>query len=190
MGSLALGRTCFLRRRVLNMKMDVVAGSQNDEFYTPGYAVAPILRYISTAASVLCPFDTSESLFVRMLRSRGNKVTYTHLSAGFDFFQMPLNSMSFDFIVSNPPYSKKFEVFNKLFESNKSFAMLVGVVGLFESAKRFDMFKQNQFEIMYFNKRVSYFKNYDDEKPSLNPPFSSVYVCRGLLPRQIVFETL
>lgn len=70
------------------------------------------------------------------------------------------------------------------------FAMLVGVVGLFESKKRFTMFKNNDFEIMYFDKRISYFKSYADQKPSLNPPFSSVYVCKDLLPKQIVFEAL
>ena len=95
-----------------------------------------------------------------------------------------------DYIVSNPPYSLKGEVFTRLFEIGKPFAMLVGVVGLFESQKRFNMFKHNAFEIMYLNKRVAYFKDYADEKPSLNPPFSSVYVCSKLLPTQIVFETI
>ena len=28
------------------MKMDKVAGSGNDEFYTPRYAIEPIMRYI------------------------------------------------------------------------------------------------------------------------------------------------
>lgn len=68
--------------------------------------------------------------------------------------------------------------------------MLVGVVGLFESKERFDMFRQNNFEIMYFNKRISYFKDYKEQSPSLNPPFSSVYVCKNILPRQIVFEEI
>lgn len=68
--------------------------------------------------------------------------------------------------------------------------MLVGVVGLFESQKRFTMFKENDFEIMYFDKRISYFKNYKEQKTSLNPPFSSVYVCKGILPKQIVFESI
>ena len=53
--------------------------------------------------------------------------------------------------------------------------MLVGVVGLFESQERFEMFRENEFEIMYFNRRVAYFQSYQDPKPSLNPPFSSVY---------------
>jgi hypothetical protein len=100
---------------------------------------------------------------------------------------MNINS---DIIISNPPYSKKGEVFERLFQLNKPFAMLVGIVGLFESDKRFDMFKNNNFEIMYLNRRVSYFKNYSDQKPSLNPPFSSVYITKGLLPKQIIFEEI
>lgn len=95
-----------------------------------------------------------------------------------------------DYIISNPPYSAKTEVLQRLFEIRKPFAMLVGVVGLFESQKRFEMFKNNKFEIMYFNKRIAYFKSYDEQKPSLNPPFSSVYVCKDILPKQIVFETI
>ena len=68
--------------------------------------------------------------------------------------------------------------------------MLVGVVGLFESQKRFEMFKTNDFEIMYMNRRVAYFKDYNEQKPSLNPPFSSVYLCKDMLPKQIIFEEI
>lgn len=68
--------------------------------------------------------------------------------------------------------------------------MLVGVVGLFESKDRFNMFKSNDFEIMYFNKRIAYFKDFTEQKPSLNPPFSSVYLCSGILPKPIVFEEI
>ncbi len=68
--------------------------------------------------------------------------------------------------------------------------MLVGVVGLFESKKRFTMFKDNDFEIMYFDKRISYFKSYADQKPSLNPPFSSVYITKDMLPKKIMFEEI
>lgn len=84
----------------------------------------------------------------------------------------------------------KTEVLERLFSLKIPFAMLVGVVGLFESQKRFSMFRDNSFEIMYMNKRISYFKDYGDPKPSLNPPFSSVYLCSGILPKQIVFEEI
>ncbi len=95
-----------------------------------------------------------------------------------------------DYIISNPPYSLKGDVLQRLFDIGKPFAMLVGVVGLFESQKRFEMFRDNDFEIMYMNRRVAYFKDYAEQKPSLNPPFSSVYICHGVLPKKIVFEEI
>ena len=170
------------------MKMDVVAGSGNDEFYTPRYAVEPILKYIPEGSVVWCPFDTKNSNFVKMLEELQYTVIHSHIDNGEDFFTS--EPEHFDYIVSNPPYSIKAAVFERLFELGKPFAMLVGVVGLFESQKRFNMFKDNQFEIMYMNKRISYFKSYEDPKPSLNPPFSSVYLCSKMLPQQIVFEEI
>lgn len=169
------------------MKMDKVAGSGNDEFYTPRYAVEPILKYVRKGSTVWCPFDTEQSLFVKTLREHGCKVINTHLADGEDFFKIDKDC---DYIISNPPYSCKGEVLERCFALGKPFAMLVGVVGLFESQKRFNMFKNNTFEIMYFNKHVSYFKSYEDLKPALNPPFSSVYVCSKMLPERLVFEEI
>lgn len=169
------------------MKMDLVANSKNDEFYTPFYAITPIEKYIKRNSVIYCPFDTEESLFVKYFNDKGHRVIATHIVNGQDFFNIEIPEEC-DYIISNPPYSKKTEVLQKLFSQEKPFAMLVGVVGLFESKKRFEMFKNNDFEIMYFNKRISYFKDYDEQKPSLNPPFSSVYICKGILPQKIVFE--
>lgn len=67
------------------MKMDLVAGSGNDEFYTPGYAIDPIIKYIKKPAKVWCPFDTEESQFVKKLRQNGNTVIATHIKDGNDF---------------------------------------------------------------------------------------------------------
>lgn len=170
------------------MKMDKVAGSGNDEFYTPVYAIKPILKYIKCSSTIWCPFDTADSNFVKELVKEGHKVIATHIENGDDFFTIP--PVECDYIISNPPYSLKGKVFKRLFEIGKPFAMLVGVVGLFESEERFSMFADNDFEIMYLNKRVSYFKDYAEQKPSLNPPFSSVYVCKDMLPKQIVFERI
>lgn len=170
------------------MKMDKVAGSKNDEFYTPDYAIIPILKYINKGATIWCPFDKEESNFVKLLREQGHSVIATHIDNGCDFFNTKVPKC--DYIISNPPYSLKGEVLQRLFDIAIPFAMLVGVVGLFESQQRFNMFKNNTFEIMYLNKRVSYFKDYKEQKPSLNPPFSSVYVCHNMLPSPIVFEEI
>ena len=62
---------------------------------------------------------------------------------GNDFFTISVPDC--DYIISNPPYSLKYEVFARLFDIGKPFAMLVGIVGLFESQKRFNLFKDNDF---------------------------------------------
>ena len=170
------------------MKMDKVANSKNDEFYTPEYAIKPILKYVKPNSTIWCPFDTEQSYFVKMLKAECHDVIYTHINEGQDFFNMTVPNC--DYIISNPPYSVKGDVLQKLFDIDIPFAMLVGVVGLFESQKRFNMFKNNEFEIMYMNKRIAYFKDYNEQKPSLNPPFSSVYLCHKMLPQQIVFEEI
>jgi len=170
------------------MKMDIVAGSKDNEWFTPPYAVDPILRYIPKYSLVWCPFDTEDSWYVKKLHEHDCEVIATHIQNGWDFFDM--NTPECDIILSNPPYSCRTEVLQKLFEIDKPFGMLLGVVGLFESQKRFEMFRDNEFEIMYFNRRVSFFKDYSEQKPSVHPPFSTVYVCHKLLPQPIVFEEI
>ena len=181
------------------MKLDLITNkakvegdiNPNDEFYTPNYAIEPLLKYLRPSSTILCPFDTEDSNYVKFLRKNGHTVIYSHIQNGADFFKLSKpNFAGIDYIISNPPNSLKFEVFEKLFEIGIPFAMLVGVVGLFESQKRFNLFKDNNFEIMYFNLRISYFKSYTDQVTKLNPPFSSVYITKGILPQQIVFETI
>lgn len=169
--------------------MDIVAWSWNDEFYTPKYAIPPILKYLKPNSTIWCPFDLQMSNFVQLLIADWHTVYNSHISQWQDFFTIN-PPQGTGYIISNPPYSMKNEVFERLFSLGIPFAMLVGVVGLFESQKRFEMFRDNDFEVMYMNRRISYFKSYEEQKPSLNPPFSSVYLCQWILPKRIVFETI
>lgn len=68
------------------MKMDKVAGSGNDEFYTPSYSIKPILKYLKKNSTIWCPFDTENSLFVKLLSENGHTVIHTHIDDGVDFF--------------------------------------------------------------------------------------------------------
>ena len=156
--------------------------------YTPRYAILPIIKYLKQGATIWCPFDTEDSLFVKMFRERGFNVIIGHKDTGQDFFN--IDTPECDYIISNPPYSLKERILQRLFSINKPFAMLVGVVGLFESQIRFNMFASNEFEVLYINKRIAYFKDYKEQIPSVNPPFSSVYICHKVLPKQICFEEI
>lgn len=169
------------------MRVDEIANSHNDEWYTPAYAVKPLLKYLKPHSRIWCPFDTAESNYVKVLYEAGHTVVHSHISDGIDFFTTPAPQC--DYIISNPPYTKKTEVLARLFELDIPFAMLVGVVGLFE-AQRFALFRDNTFEVMYLSKRVSFLRSYTETLPAYNPPFSSAYVCHNILPKQIVFEEI
>ena len=97
------------------MKMDKVAGSGNDEFYTPVYAITPLIKYLKDKwfKKILCPFDTKDSKIYKVLLSEGFEVEQSHINDGIDFFERNLSDC--DCIVSNPPYSLKAEVFETLF---------------------------------------------------------------------------
>lgn len=86
-----------------NMKLDEIANSGNDEFYTPACAIEPIVKYIKPDWKIWCPFDTEESLFVKKFKGLGHDVIYTHIKKGQDSFKMEVPEC--DCIISNPPFS-------------------------------------------------------------------------------------
>ena len=117
------------------MKLDLISNradyqdglNPNDEHYTPIYAIEPIIKYLKPGAKILCPFDNHESNFNIVLREKGFDVTNTHIEMGYDFFNIKVDkARKFDYIISNPPYSLKFEVLSKLFEIGVPFGMLLG----------------------------------------------------------------
>ena len=84
--------------------------NKNDEYYTPAYAVKPLLKYLPPHSNIWCPFDTAESQFVQVLDKAGHNVIHSHISMGLDFFE---NEPPFgtEYIISNPPYSLKQKCF-------------------------------------------------------------------------------
>lgn len=161
--------------------------AKQDEYYTPAYAVRPLLPFLKPNSKILCPFDKESSEYVKVLRDEGkHRVIYTHIEEGKDFFKMKRPNV--DYIISNPPYSTKTEVLQRLFEFKIPFAMLLNANGLFETKKRQNLYKNNHFELLYFDKRIDFMNK--DFKIMKGIPFPSVYVCSGILPRQIMFAEI
>ena len=88
--------------------------NKNDEYYTPSYAVYPIMKYLKEGSTIWCPFDKEDSQFVQVLTKEGFKVIYGHIETGQDFFKVEVPEC--DYIISNPPYSLKGEVFKRLYD--------------------------------------------------------------------------
>ena len=133
---------------------------------------------------ILCPFDKQESSFVKVLTEQGFNVTYSHIDTGTDFFEID-NLSDYDAVVSNPPFSKRQQIFQKLFEANIPFALIINFNGLFDAKSRWEMFRNNKFELLIPCGRMHFF---NDECTSNSPNFQSIYVCSKMLPKQIVLD--
>lgn len=156
---------------------------KNDEYYTPSYAVFPIIEKLKPRSTIWCPFDTEDSNFVKVLNDKGFKVIHTHIFDGQDFFEQQVPEC--DYIVSNPPYSLKGNIFKRLYEIGKPFAMLVNLQGIFDAKDRFELFKNNRVEMIWLNPRVNYIMQSGSIPSAV--PFQSGYLCSGICDKQIEF---
>lgn len=159
-----------------------------DEYLTPLYAVIPVAKYLKPHSLIWCPFDLEESLYVRYFKQEGHEVAATHIHNGQDFFQTE-PPQGCQYIISNPPYSLKTAVFQRLNELSIPYAMLVGSVGIFSAKGRFKLFKDG-IEQMVFPARIAYMKDYKSGEIAANPPFDSCYICKGVLPEKLIFEEI
>ena len=161
------------------------SSGNNDECYTPDYAVKPILQYIPKGVTVWCPFDTEASEFVRLI-SKQNKVIKSHLDGGQDFLQWQPKE-HWDIIVSNPPFSNKRKFFERALLFNKPFALIMTNTWLNDSTPKI-IFKDKDLQLLMFDKRMEF--NQSDGKVNNKITFSSSYYCWNFLPKQIIMDKL
>lgn len=158
----------------------------SDECYTPKYAVLPILEFIKKKWIVWCPFDSSDSQFVKVIKKNGNKVINSHLDSGKDFFKY--EPKKYDIIISNPPYSIKDKVIERCYNLNKKFMLLMPLPSL-QSKFRYNFFVKG-LELIIFDGRICYFKNGFTKSVQMGNSFASSYFCRNVLPEKLIFRKL
>lgn len=166
------------------------AFSENDERHTPPKLVRLIAPYVAKKAErkahysddplyVWCPFDSEESEFYRRLKDIPNVHVWRSWigdSPKRDFFAY--EPPEWDVAVSNPPFSLKKSVFERLFGFEKPFAMLMNIMAL-NYQEIGSLFADNPVQLLVPDKKISF-----DGKTS---SFCSGYVCKDFLPRDLIF---
>lgn len=156
---------------------------QNDECYTPRYAVLPLLKYIPVGKIIWCPFDTEESEYVKVLKEYGHRVVYFHISQGQNFYTYEPDE--WDIMISNPPFTNKRKTFLRALSFGKPFALLMSNTWLNDSAPK--QIFGNNLELLMFWERVKFMNNGVIQNKIT---FSSSYYCYNFLPRPILCESL
>ncbi len=157
-----------------------------DEYYTPQNCVDMIMPYITRGGykTIWCPFDKKESNFVKTFLQNGLEVNYGHIETGQDFFKY--TEPQGDIIVSNPPFSKREAILEKLYSWDIPFALIINMNGLFDSKKRFNIFKNNSVQLLIPRGRMKFIAK--DIGKLNSPNFQSIYLCNHLLEKPIVFD--
>jgi len=154
--------------------------NEKDEYYTPKILVEPIMKYIKPNSTIWCPFDTEDSEFVILLKESGYNVIYSHIWLGQDFFKYEPKE-HYDYIISNPPFTRKLEVLERLYKLDKPFAMILGLPILnYQEIGNFFLGKKLQ--LLIVDKKVSFDGN--------TASFNNSYFCKDILPNDIIFEHL
>lgn len=169
-----------------------------DEVLTPLYAVNPIIKYLREKQyhTIWCPFDREHSQYVEALKEYGFDVIY---NTG-DFFSHEYR-FNCDCIVSNPPFSKKDKILEKLYKWHIPFALLLPQNTL-QSKFRTDFFIKNGLEYLGFDSRICFYTRSKDANGNSRwtsedlkhiktaNHFASGYFCHNVLPEKLIFEKL
>ena len=157
----------------------------SDEYYTPEYAVKPLLKYLKNGSIIWCPFDKEDSAFVKVLREAGYEVIATHIDNGENFFTYEPHT--YDVIISNPPFSCKDAILARLRELNRPFAMMFPLPTL-QGQKRFEYLIDTQ--ALIFDKRINFYSDEVRTKMATQVAFATIYICKDFLPKDLIFEYL
>ena len=161
-------------------------GGDNDECYTPEYAVLPLLEFMEPFRSktIWLPFDKEESEFVKIFTEFGYNIVYSHIDTGQDFYTYEPNH--WDLIISNPPFSNKRKIFERANSFNKPYCLLMTLAWLNDTAPK-QLWAEKDLQLLMFDKRMKFMNNGEIQNKIT---FSSSYYCWNLLPKQIIMEEL
>lgn len=160
--------------------------TEGDNLFSPYYIVDPIIKYLPKDKIIWLPFDEAWSAFNQRLTEEGYKVIRSSLAEGKDFFEYEPDA--WDIIVSNPPFSIKDRVLERLYSFNKPFAVLLPLNSL-QGKTRYQYFSQG-IQLLSFDARVSYHDKDHMDAVVKGSPFATAYFCRDLLPKDLIIERL
>lgn len=161
---------------------------KGDEVYTPFYAVEPLLKYIPKDKIIWCPFDEEWSAFYQLFTENGYKVIRSSIVEGQDFFTYEPEE-HYDIIVSNPPFSKKDEVLQRLNDLGKPFIVLLPANSI-QGKKRYNVCFKNGIQMLCFDSRIDYHMNSNFDTYTKGSHFGSAYFCRDVLSKDLIVEHL
>lgn len=171
----------------LNQAGNIYEPKSYDACQTPAYAIDPLLSYLDTDWVIWEP-AAGEGYLVEAFYDSGFKteqVLISDILTGQNFFEYDPDH--WDCLITNPPYSIKYQWLERCYSFEKPFALLVPVEMLGTKSAQV-LLKEYGFEMMLLDKRVNFKmpnKGWDSRAQ-----FPVFWLCWQMLPQQIMFGEL
>lgn len=147
------------RRPIARMKKHKQAQAQNtnesstrDRCQTPPYALTPLLPHLPPGAHIWEP-AAGDGLLAQSLRDHGYTVRETDLLTGTNFFDA--RPESGEILVTNPPYSVKYQWLARCYEIGVPFALLMPV-DVYGSIEALELYERYGWEVIALKGRIDY----------------------------------
>jgi len=134
---------------VNSKKLKIQMNGRSDEFFTPKYALKPLLPFLKKEWTIWeCAWGGGT--LAKHLKKEGFKI----VNKDVDFLDFNLTDEC-DILITNPPYSKKDEFLKRAYELGKPFAFLMPLTTL-EGIKRGALFKKYGIQLIIPNRRINF----------------------------------
>jgi hypothetical protein len=149
-----------------------------DDYETPNYVWDLILKHVPKNAVIYEPFYLN-GRSGEYIKSKG----YNCIHEDTDFFDD--NNYKYDCIISNPPFSKRKEILEKLKQINKPFSLIVPLQTL--TNNYFKSLFQDSVQVIVPNHRIGFIKN---DVWTKGADFDTIILNYKMdLPKDIIYET-
>ena len=128
-----------------------------DECQTPPYALDPLFPYLNPLVTIW-ECAAGNRILSRALGNKGYNVFSTDINDYGNFFEIESTQKDY-IIVTNPPYSIKYDWLERCFELDKPFALLLPVETI-GSKRAQGMFKNKDVRIIFTTPRVDFLMKY------------------------------
>jgi hypothetical protein len=155
---------------------------KNDEWYTNRETV--LLMYdllnVRQGKTVICPFDTEVSNFVKV----GNDFGFQMLYGMRDWLD---NQYNYDYLITNPPFSIKDQVIEKCLKSGKPSALVLPIDSL-GGKRRHSLYKQYNYPTVYIPTRRINYISVDGQQTKANLFHSVVLLLNDPLGNRTIWQ--
>lgn len=163
------------------MREALIKGAKSDEWYTPMETVRTMLKVFPPPdnAHILLPYDTKKSNFTKVITQEYDPKAVYGIT---DFLT---KDYTFDYLITNPPYSNKDEIIERCIDSGKPCVLVLPIESL-GGVKRHALFKKTNISIYVPTKRIKFISETGDASKA--PAHHSIIMLINSVSTEIIFE--